>query len=144
MLQVASKSLRLARIQDKRSENPPLDGRSVIQFADIHSNRFDSSRTYQWTPYMALNPREPSITCFCLAGWLHWNISIHCGRSGTLLSLEYMFTLSVNLPSFPIALLPKPPSVELQSLIHVKVFPQHSSWPRNSFTSNWSAAVDSC
>lgn len=35
MLQVASKSPRLAHIQDERSENPPLDGRSVIQFADI-------------------------------------------------------------------------------------------------------------
>ena len=47
MLQVASKSLRLAHIQDERSENPPLDGRSVIQFADIHSDRFDSSRNQQ-------------------------------------------------------------------------------------------------
>ena len=36
-------------------------------------------------------------------------------------------SMYMNLFSLPSMLLPKPPSVELQSLIHVKVFPQHSS-----------------
>ena len=53
-------------------------------------------------------------------------------------------TLDMSLFSLPSVLWPKPPSVDLHNMIHVEVFPQHCSWPRNSFTSNWSAAMDWC
>lgn len=118
MLQVTSKSPRLAHIQDERSENPPLDGRSVIQFADIQvpdstvAETNSELRIWHCTPGTGHQLLLPGRL-------ITLEHSIHRGRRGTLLSLEYTFTPNMNLPSFPIALLPKPPSVGLRNGSHI-------------------------
>lgn len=98
-----------------------------------------NSRGQLWTPDMAsfLTGWDSHL----VAGWLHWP---HPSWKKQCFVLTGRNTLDMDLFSLPSVLLPKPPSVDLHNMICSKVYPQHCSWPRNSFNSSWSVAMDLC
>lgn len=96
-----------------------------------------NSRGQLWAPDMVSFPK--GWDSHVAAGWLLWPTSI---LEEAVLCSHWKRYPRCGLVFLALSAFAKPPSVDLHNMICSKVFPQHCSWPRNSFKSSWSAAMD--